>query len=94
MITAWVTVSPSLASASLRSFWRIIAEISGGEYSLPPMTTRTSPLDAFVTLYGTRLIASWTTGSSNLRPMNRLIEKIVFSGFVTACRRAIVPTSR
>ena len=32
--------------------------------------------------------------SSNLRPMNRLIENTVFSGFVTACRLAIWPTSR
>jgi hypothetical protein len=54
----------------------------------------TSPFAAFVTLYGTRLIASCTTGSSNLRPMKRLIEKTVFSGLVTACRRAMVPTRR
>ena len=26
--------------------------------------------------------------------MNRLIEKIVFSGFVTACRLAVCPTRR
>ena len=32
--------------------------------------------------------------SSNLRPMKRLIEKIVFVGFVTCCRRAGAPTSR
>ena len=32
--------------------------------------------------------------SSNLRPMKRLIEKIVFCGFVTCCRRAGAPTSR
>src|SRR6185369_9974186 len=93
-MTAWFTFSPSLASASSRSFCRIMAEISGGEYSLPPMTTRTSPFAALVTLYGTRLIASCTIGSSNLRPMKRLIEKTVFSGFVTACLRASVPTSR
>ena len=43
MITAWVIFSPSLASASALSFCRIIAEISGGQYSLPPSTTRTSP---------------------------------------------------
>ena len=45
-MTAWVTLSPSFASASARSFCRIIAEISGGEYVLPPMTTWTSPFDA------------------------------------------------
>src|SRR6266480_3486133 len=32
--------------------------------------------------------------SSYLRPMNRLIEKIVFWGFVTCWRRAGAPTSR
>src|SRR6266852_2940883 len=32
--------------------------------------------------------------SEYLRPMKRLIEKIVFSGFVTCCRRAGAPTSR
>src|SRR6187431_3277154 len=32
--------------------------------------------------------------SSHLRPMNRLIEKTVFSGFVTCWRRAGAPTSR
>src|SRR3954452_1443506 len=32
--------------------------------------------------------------SSNLRPMNRLIEKTVFCGFVTCCRRAGAPTRR
>src|SRR4051794_11162880 len=53
---------------------------------------RTSPFEAFSTLYGTCLISSWT--SSNLRPMNRLIENTVFSGFVTAWRLATWPTSR
>ena len=40
-----------------------------------------------------RATASLVT-SSNLRPMNRLIEKTVFSGLVTACRLATWPTSR
>ena len=44
MITAESTVSPSFASASAFSFWRIIAEISGGEYCLP----RTSHPDVAV----------------------------------------------
>ena len=34
--TASVTGSPRYASASAWSFWRIIAEISGGAYSVPP----------------------------------------------------------
>src|SRR3989304_2207121 len=33
-------------------------------------------------------------GSSKRRPMRRLIEEIVFSGLVTACRLAIWPTRR
>src|SRR4051812_33500571 len=32
--------------------------------------------------------------SASLRPMKRLIEKIVFSGFITAWRFATVPTRR
>ena len=70
----------------------MIAEISGGEYCLPRASTRTSPLPAGTTLYGTILLSSLT--SANLRPMKRLIEKIVFSGFVTAWRLATWPTSR
>ena len=50
MITAESTVSPSFASASAFSFWRIIAEISGGEYCLPRTSTRTSPLGPATTL--------------------------------------------
>jgi hypothetical protein len=30
-------------------------------------------------------IERWTSGSSYLRPIGRLIEKMVFSGLVTAC---------
>ena len=44
------------------------------------------------TLYGTIVSSSLT--SDSLRPMKRLIEKIVFSGLVTAWRFATVPTSR
>src|SRR5260370_674484 len=50
VITAWVIFSPSLASASTLSFCRIMAEISGGLYSRPPITTRTSPFEARVVL--------------------------------------------
>ena len=63
-----------------------MALISGGAYSLPPAVTRTSSFGPLTTSYGTIFISSET--SSNLRPMKRLIEKIVFSGFVTACRFA------
>src|SRR5918999_975773 len=37
-------------------------------------------------------MAVWTSGSSYLRPISRLTEKIVFSGLVTACRLAVWPT--
>src|SRR5258708_1062832 len=36
----------------------------------------------------------WTSGSSYLRPMRRLMEKNVFSGLVTACLFATWPTNR
>ena len=92
MITAESTVSPSFDSASAFSFCRIIAEISGGEYCSPCAFTRTSPLGPATTSYGTIVSSSLT--SASLRPMNRLIEKIVFSGFITAWRLATVPTRR
>ena len=44
--------------------------------------TRTSPLDADATAYGTIFISSVT--SPCRRPMKRLMENTVFSGFVTA----------
>src|SRR4051794_38605992 len=91
VITASVTGSPRYASASCFSFWSTIALISGGAYSLPSTSTRTSPFEPCTTLYGTIVISSFT--SENFRPMKRLIEKIVFCGFVTCWRRAGVPTS-
>ena len=92
VITALSTVSPRYASASVFSLPRIIAEISGGEYCLPSASTRTSPPGPEVTLYGT--IDSSSRTSASLRPMKRLIEKIVFVGLVTCWRLATVPTSR
>ncbi len=76
VITALSTVSPRYASASVFSFWRIIALISGGEYSWPPASTRASPPEPETTLYGT--IDSSSRTSASLRPMNRLIENTVF----------------
>ena len=92
VITAASTVSPSFDSASAFSFWRIIAEISGGEYCSPRTSTRTSPFGPASIEYGT--IASSSLTSLYLRPMNRLIENTVFSGFITAWRFATVPTRR
>src|SRR5947208_9888343 len=91
-MTAESTVSPRYASASVFSFWRIIALISGGEYCLPPASTRASPFGPLTTLYGT--IDSSSRTSASLRPMKRLIEKIVLVGLVTAWRLATVPTRR
>ena len=45
-------------------------------------------------LYGTKLIARLTSVSSALRPIKRLIEKIVFSGLIIAWLRATCPTKR
>ena len=59
---------------------------------MPEAWTRASPFDASTTLYGTIFCSSET--SANLRPMKRLMEKTVFSGFVTAWRFATWPTSR
>src|SRR5215218_5562470 len=92
VMTAESTGSPRYASASAFSFWRIIAEISGGEYCLPDACTRASPPDPETTLYGT--IDSSSCTSASLRPMKRLMEKTVFVGLVTAWRLATVPTSR
>jgi hypothetical protein len=50
VITALGTDWPRYSSAACFSFWRIIAEISGGEYSLPPALMRTSPLVARATV--------------------------------------------
>ena len=49
VITAFVTGCPRYSSAACFSFCRIIAEISGGEYSLPLAFTRASPFDARTT---------------------------------------------
>ena len=92
MITAWVTVSPSLASASCFIFWSTIADASGGEYFLPPIITWASPLECATTLNGTRPMSLCTLPSLKRLPMNRLTEKTVLSGLVTACRLAVVPT--
>src|SRR6266478_8259073 len=56
------------------------------------MSTRTASFGPGTTLYGTCLISCVT--SEYLRPMNRLIEKTVRSGFNAACRLAICPTRR
>src|SRR3954453_22554543 len=91
-MSASVTSSPRNCSASAFSFCRIIALISGGAYSFPSASTRASPFGPLSTLYGTIVISSDT--SSHLRPMKRLMEEIVFCGFVTCWRFAGAPTSR
>ena len=57
--------------------------------STAPWTAgRRTTLGASESLYGKRSLARCTSGSLNLRPMNRFTEKMVFSGFVMACRFA------
>jgi hypothetical protein len=72
VMTASVTSSPRYSSASLFSFWRVIAEISGGEWSLSSTFTRTSPPGPEMTSYPTRRASAST--SLNLRPIKRFIE--------------------
>src|SRR5919106_6581457 len=95
-MTASVTFSPRYASASPFSFCRIMALISGGLNVLPlaSVTTTPSDLGSFSTLYGTRSLLRWTSGSSQRRPMKRLMLKMVFSGLVIAWRLATWPTRR
>src|SRR3990170_2293759 len=95
-MTASVTFSPRYASASDFNFWRIMALISGGLKCLPLASSTTMPSDlgSFVTSYGTSVLLRCTSGSSKRRPMKRLMLKMVFSGFVMACRLATWPTSR
>ena len=59
---------------------------------MPAALTRASPFGPRTTSYGTIVSSSLT--SASLRPMKRLIEKIVFSGLVTAWRLAGAPTRR
>ena len=92
-MTALVTGCPRYSSAACFSFCRIIAEISGGVSGFGcPSTLMVTRWPSGTTWYGTIFISSPT--SSKRRPMKRLIEKIVFSGLVTACRLATCPTSR
>ncbi len=68
-----------------------MADISGGEYSLSPIFTRTSPLGASTILKGT--IFSSASTSLCFLPINRLMENTVFSGLVMACLFATWPTN-
>ena len=70
------------------------AEICEGEYCLPSTVTHASPLGPRTILYGTRAMSFLEIGSSNDRPISRLIAKMVRSGLVTACRLAGWPTRR
>src|SRR5271170_1196181 len=70
------------------------AEISGGLYFLPRISTHAAPSSFFTTLYGSTLSAFWTSASSKRRPIRRLIAKTVLVGLVIDWRLAIWPTSR
>src|SRR5277367_5750555 len=93
-MTAWVTGPPRWASAVSFIFCKMKAEICDGEYCLPSTLTHASPLGPRTILYGTRAMSFLLIGSSNCRPISRLIAKIVRSGLVTACRLAGWPTRR
>mmetsp|Transcript_4580 Transcript_4580/g.12509 ORF Transcript_4580/g.12509 Transcript_4580/m.12509 type:complete len:200 (-) Transcript_4580:46-645(-) len=93
-MTAFSTLSFKNLEASavnLRSTWELI---SSGANSLPAWLEKifTFLSEPSTTLYGTCLVSSPT--SPALRPMKRLTEKKVFSGFTTAWRLAICPTRR
>ena len=75
VMTAWMTLSPRKASASVFSLLKIIAQTSGGERCLPSArTTSTPPFFPSAILYETRFLLRCTSGSLNRRPMKRLIE--------------------
>ena len=89
-MTASVTFCPRNFSASSLSFMSTLAEISSGRTPLPSHSMRHPPSGPSVTLNEIFLSSSVT--SENLRPMNRFAEEIVLAGFVTAWRRAGIPT--
>jgi len=93
VITACSTSSPRNSDAVSRIRVRIIAEISCGEQALPLISIQASPLSAPMILKGAIFAKDWTSSESSLRPIRRLQAKTVRSGFVTACRLAIWPTS-
>jgi len=59
-----------------------MAEISSGVYSLSSIFTTARPSLPFTTLYA--IVPRSEAVSSYLRPMKRLIDVMVRSGFVTA----------
>ena len=93
VITARVNGSPTRASASSFNRRNTSEDISVGVYSRPPMWTRTSPSLPSVTLYATLARAFWTNSSLNFRPMNRLTEYTVSSGYMMARALAAFPTN-
>src|SRR5271157_3789694 len=93
-MTACVTGPPRWASDVSFIFCRMKAEICDGEYCLPSAATQASPLAARMILYGTSPMSFLVMGSSNERPMRRLMAKKVRSGLVTAWRLAGWPTRR
>src|SRR5208282_1617761 len=70
------------------------AEISGGLYFLPRISTQAAPSSLRTTLYGKTLSAFCTSASSKRRPIKRLIANTVLVGLVIDWRLAIWPTSR
>mmetsp|Transcript_5554 Transcript_5554/g.14115 ORF Transcript_5554/g.14115 Transcript_5554/m.14115 type:complete len:548 (-) Transcript_5554:148-1791(-) len=93
VMTALSTFSPRNFPASSQSLRSTCAEISSAANSLSMLLhlILTFPFASRTTSYGT-CVHSEVTSSMRL-PMNRLTLKKVFSGFTTACRLAICPTS-
>jgi hypothetical protein len=92
VITASVTFSPRKSSAACFSFCSTIAEISGGEYCLPRISTHASPVEFCATLYGTA--AHFVADLAELATHEPLYRVHGVLGLVTACRFATWPTSR
>ncbi len=82
--TASLMGFPKYASAVSFILIKTNAPIYYGEYLFPFASTHASPFPALTTLYGRCLRSFYVASSSNLLPINLLLAKIVFSGFVTA----------
>ena len=78
MITACVTGSPRYSSATRFISRTITPMISGQVNVLPAISRRASSFSPRTILKGHRLIAFWTSGESNRRPIKRLAAYSVF----------------
>ena len=91
--TASVIGSPTNSAAISFIFARTIAEISWGARRRSPSLIQASPFSEASTPNGDTRLKRRTSSESKRRPIRRLLAKTVRSGFVTAWRFAIWPTS-